>query len=501
MLASICTLRQISVSVTTAASCLIVGFSALYYQQIYDFKRWSETSVSQAISIIDQALDYSIGINEKMLGLGNLSCDEVRPTLRDAVATTPYVRTVNVIRDDFIYCGSYTGDKKIYMPGDYHIKLVSGTPMMPTRGGLVIKSHAQDMAAVSVIDAIYIKILLGMAVHNNALLINVEDAWIDMSGAFFDEQPNIYDMFGMNKKSEKYPYSIYATYGQVNFLDYFIKNNGYVVMLLVFISALLSAYTWYRTGQPLSLQKDLQRAVKNNEFVPYLQPLVDGQTGALVGAEVLVRWMHPQTGLITPDFFISQAETSGLINTITSSLMQQVSTKLSTRVDDLPASFHIGFNISAQQCHSSDLLVDCKRFISHFPRYSNILFLELTERTLLEDDVKTRDFFSLVKGMGIKLALDDFGTGQSSLAYLQKFSFDYLKIDKQFVSMIDSNAISSPLLDTLIDLAENLDMILVAEGVETIEQKNYLSSKGVSMMQGYLIGKPIPIDEFVAAWL
>ena len=162
--------------------------------------------------------------------------------------------------------------------------------------------------------------------------------------------------------------------------------------------------------------------------MPYLQPLVDSQTGNLVGAEVLVRWIHPTTGLINPDLFIPLAETSGLINEITSSLMQQVSSKLSTEADDLPTNFHLGFNISAQQCHDTDLLADCEEFISHFPKHRNILFLELTERTILEDDAETRNFFSLVKNIGIQLALDDFGTGQSSLAYIQQFNFDFLKI-------------------------------------------------------------------------
>jgi len=501
MFASASTLRQISTSVTMAASCLLVGFGVLYYQQLYDFKRWSEMSASQAISIFDQALDYSNDVNKKILELGDLSCDEIRPILRDAVATTPYVRSVNIMKNNLTYCSSYSGGKKVYIALNDQLKLVPGTPIMPTRGGLIIKNHTQDMAVFSIIDSIYIKILLGMAMHNNELLIQVGDAWIDMSGTFLDTAPNFDNMRGIHKQSERYSYKIYAGYTKNSVFMYLLKNNSYIVALLFLIATILSAYTWYRTGKPLPLKDELRRALNNNEFVPYLQPLVDGQTGSLVGAEVLVRWVHPVTGVINPDLFIPLAETSGLINEITSSLMQQVSTKLSAKADDLPTNFHLGFNISAQQCHGSDLLDDCKEFISHFPKHDNILFLELTERTLLEDDAETRHFFLLVKDMGIQLALDDFGTGQSSLAYIQQFNFDYLKIDKNFVSMINSDSFSAPILDMLITLSKSLNMRLVAEGIETEAQRDYLRLQGVELLQGYLFSRPIPIEQFIAEWL
>lgn len=233
MLASTGILRQISKSVAMAVSCLLVGFSVLYYQQLYDFKRWSDNSASQAISIFDQALDYSTGINKKILELSELSCDDIRPILRDAVATTHYVRTVNIMEGDTIYCGSYSGDKNIYMPGDYLIKLVPGTPMMPTRSGLVVKTYEQNMAALSVIDAIYIKILLGMAMHNNELFIQIGDAWIDMSGTFLEDPPNLDNMHGIHKKSERYSYVVYAGHNTHNLLTYLIKNNIYVLALII----------------------------------------------------------------------------------------------------------------------------------------------------------------------------------------------------------------------------------------------------------------------------
>lgn len=501
MFASTRMFRQISTSITMAASCLIVGFSVLYSQQIYDFKRWSETSASQAITIFDQALDYADNINKEILELGELNCDEIRPILRDAVATTPYVRSVNVMKNSLTYCSSYSGSKKVYMAGNDRIKLVPGTPIMPTRGGLIIKNHVQDMAAFSIIDVIYIKILLGMAMHNNELLIQVGDAWIDMSGTYLDTPPNFGNMRGVHKQSERYSYKIYAGYNKNSVFMYLLENNKYIVVLIFLIASILSAYTWYRIGQPLPLKDELRRALINNEFVPYLQPLVDGQTGSLVGAEVLVRWVHPVTGVINPDLFIPLAETSGLINEITSTLMQQVSVKLSAKADNLPTNFHLGFNISAQQCHGTDLLDDCEKFISHFPKHDNILFLELTERTLLEDDAETRHFFSLVKDMGIQLALDDFGTGQSSLAYIQQFNFDFLKIDKRFVSMINSDSVSAPILDMLITLSKSLNMRLVAEGIETEAQRDYLCSQGVDLLQGYLFSRPVSIEQFVSEWL
>ena len=221
----------------------------------------------------------------------------------------------------------------------------------------------------------------------------------------------------------------------------------------------------------------------------------------MLGAEVLVRWQHPELGMIPPDSFISIAEESHLIAPITTSLMQQVAKKMQPHASQLPDNFHFGFNISAQQCSDDTLIADCLSFIDSFPSSNSILLLELTERVLLENTDANQAFFHTIKKIGIPLALDDFGTGQSSLAYIQQFNFDFLKIDKRFVSMINSDSVSAPILDMLITLSKSLNMRLVAEGIETEAQRDYLRSQGVDLLQGYLFSRPVSIEQFVSEWL
>lgn len=209
-----------------------------------------------------------------------------------------------------------------------------------------------------------------------------------------------------------------------------------------------------------------------------------------------MRWHHPGQGMIQPNHFIPMAEDSELIVPMTRSLMQQVSAKFAPYVNQLPEGSHFGFNISANHCRDLSLVDDCRRFIKAFGGNKINITLELTERKLIVADEITDKLFAELHALGVFITIDDFGTGHSSLSYLQQFKVDFIKIDQSFVGMIGSDALSSHIVGNVIDLATRLGLQTIAEGVENDTQMRYLQAHKVDYLQGYMFGRPMPMDEF-----
>lgn len=243
----------------------------------------------------------------------------------------------------------------------------------------------------------------------------------------------------------------------------------------------------------------MMRALEAGEFIPYFQPVVHGDSKRWSGAEVLMRWNHPKEGLVRPDLFIPFAEHSGLIVPMTRALMQQTAALLGPHSVNFAKPFHIGINISASHCQDLELVEDCRDLLAAFAPGSVELVLELTERELIEPSDITLQLFEQLHALGVKIAIDDFGTGHSSLGYLRTFNVDFLKIDQSFVAMIGVDALSRHILDSIIELSAKLDLGIVAEGVETQAQADYLTEHNVNFLQGYLYGRPMPGADFLEA--
>lgn len=246
-----------------------------------------------------------------------------------------------------------------------------------------------------------------------------------------------------------------------------------------------------------SLQGALKAAVKNNEFYPEYQPLYHTEKGKFSGVEVLVRWRDSEDQLIMPDFFISEAETSGLIIPITLQIIE-IALKETQSLLKKEHDFHLAFNLSA--LHFTDPLFFDK-FNQLAKNYSVVpaqILFEITERELLD---KNNSIFTgtmqKLRSEGYSLAVDDYGTGHASISYLQHFPFNYLKIDKLFVQAIGTKAITESLNDAIIQMAKGLNLIIIAEGVETEEQVIYLSNNGVQLLQGWYFSKAVSIEKLL----
>ena len=244
----------------------------------------------------------------------------------------------------------------------------------------------------------------------------------------------------------------------------------------------------------LKLETDLRKAIERNELVLHYQPQVDTQSGTVVGAEALVRWQHPEQGLIPPYKFIPLAEEMGLIIelgdwVLTEACRQMV--ELRDQGIELPK---VAVNVSAVQFNA--------RFITHVEdvlRKSGLdpaaLELELTEGMVMDNSNATIKALNDLKELGVSLSIDDFGTGYSSLSYLSRFPLDELKIDRSFVIDFDKSDNDASLVIAIIAMAKSMNLKLVAEGVETHEQYHFLTQNGANVIQGYLFSKPVPAEE------
>jgi diguanylate cyclase (GGDEF)-like protein/PAS domain S-box-containing protein len=250
-----------------------------------------------------------------------------------------------------------------------------------------------------------------------------------------------------------------------------------------------------------TLESQLRDAIDNEEFVLHYQPKMNLVSGKLTGAEALIRWNHPQRGLVPPAEFIPLLEESGLIFEVGRwALHKAVKEYLRWRAAGLPA-VRIAVNVSPLQVRNTGFVAEIKEAIAIDPHAGAALELEITETTIMKDLEYTIATLQEIRELGVAIAMDDFGTGFSSLKYLAKLPLDILKIDRSFVVDMASGPRGLALVSTIISLGQALNLTLVAEGVETEEQSRLLRLLRCDEMQGYLYGRPVPIDVFEAAFL
>ncbi|WCN10241.1 bifunctional diguanylate cyclase/phosphodiesterase [Marinomonas mediterranea] len=251
----------------------------------------------------------------------------------------------------------------------------------------------------------------------------------------------------------------------------------------------------------LQMRNDLRRALKNKEFIPYYQPKFDLQTREVLGAEALVRWNHPEKGLVAPFDFIPVLEEMGLVEEVDMMMLDMVCGQLEKWQQLTDTGGKIAVNFSGLQFKYEKLLDKVVDIIESHKLTPKAIQIEVTEGVLLEHHDQLPLIFRDFKALGFSIALDDFGTGYSSLGYLSKYPIDTLKIDRSFVNNINKNEADDILIKTIVSMAQNLKMDVVAEGVETKPQADWLASIGVRIVQGYLFGRPMSATNFEAAFL
>jgi diguanylate cyclase (GGDEF)-like protein len=248
----------------------------------------------------------------------------------------------------------------------------------------------------------------------------------------------------------------------------------------------------------VGLERELAQAISNGELVLHYQPIVDAKSARLAGCEALVRWLHPARGLLLPASFIGVAEEGGLVRELGAWTLDAACAQL--------AAWHalgldpgrLSVNVSALQFRDQRLVEIIERALQRHGVRAEAIEIELTESTLMGDDATTQRVVAALRGLGMSLTVDDFGTGYSSLSYLKRLKPDKLKIDRSFVQELPDDADDRALTQAILSMAQALDIAVVAEGVETSEQRQFLVERGCALVQGYLTGRPLPAVEMQA---
>ena len=246
------------------------------------------------------------------------------------------------------------------------------------------------------------------------------------------------------------------------------------------------------------MRADLARAITSEQFLAHYQPVVDIESRRIVGAEALIRWDHPQRGLVGPGLFIPLAEETGMISALGEWILDRACTDLAAwRADfgEPMMDFTISVNLSVQQLHDDLIVTTVSDTLRRAGLPAERLVLEVTESTLITETDKIRATMQRLRAMGSRLAVDDFGTGYSSLGYIQQFDFDVLKIDKSFVDGLETGT-SRQIVSAVLELARELGVRTIAEGIETEPQDAILQELGCRYGQGYLYSRPVAEADF-----
>jgi diguanylate cyclase (GGDEF)-like protein len=249
----------------------------------------------------------------------------------------------------------------------------------------------------------------------------------------------------------------------------------------------------------ISLEAAMFQAVREGEFLLYYQPIVSSRTRQIEGFETLMRWKHPNLGMVPPVRFIPIAETNGLINLLGAWALKAALVQLRQFEEAAKRELYISVNISPRQFRNDRFLTVLDDALAFSGIPGDRLVLEITEGTLMVDPLHAEAILGKMAERRARIAIDDFGTGYSSLAYLKRFPISVLKIDRAFIKDLPASTKDAAICNAVLDLAKHLGLSVVAEGVETEDQLHYVESRGCDYVQGYLTGKPMPAQVAIAA--
>jgi two-component system CheB/CheR fusion protein len=247
----------------------------------------------------------------------------------------------------------------------------------------------------------------------------------------------------------------------------------------------------------LRMEQGLRRAIERSELLLHYQPKIDLATGQLIGLEALVRWRHPDDGMVPPARFIPMAEKNGMIEHIGEWVANAACAQMASWLAQGYNIPQISINVSAEQFRRGHIADSLRRLLNHYHLPAEHLVVELTETALMASVEQVQQGLRDLKSLGVKLSIDDFGTGYSSLAYLRRYPIDELKIDRSFVDDVAQNSDDRTIAQTIIAMSKTLGLSVVAEGIETQEQLDTLRELGCHIGQGYLFAAPMPPDEVI----
>lgn len=497
-------MRHASIPVAAATAIFLLGVFIINLQVWYSARADSLEGARYVVRNMNVILKEARHATQLAKQLAENECDaEGQYRLGTEASLQPHLRTVVILKNDAVWCSSLPGNRVLLvnssvLPESSLLLVPAGSTVNGLPVLLYQTNHAGSRIIVSISDS-HIRDALDMPLNGVEYSLRVGNTLLGLSGDVATADPSKKEV--LRVKASNYPFEIQFNAPVLFSLKRLFNRAGGVVLFLLIISS-LSAYILQRyLSKDVSPEESLRTAIYRNEITPYYQPVVSGREGTLRGVEVLARWKHPQSGFISPASFIPLAEKSGLIIPLTQSLMKQVAKQMNAISTLLPEGFHVGINFSASHIVASTFVEECLHYKHSFIQQDLNLVIEVTEREPLHIDEHLVRALNELHNNGFAIALDDFGTGYSGLSYLQELHIDYIKIDQSFVARVNANEDSTLILDSVLELAKKLSISIVAEGVETQEQLDYLIRNNIRFLQGFFFYRPLAFKELVKVLL
>ncbi|MBC2619058.1 MULTISPECIES: EAL domain-containing protein [Citrobacter] len=484
-----------------AAICLfVIGVFILNMQLWYSSSQEALGGARYAVKNMDNILNEAFQATGTAKRIAEKKCDlESQYQLGTEAALRPHLRTLIIIRQGKVWCTSLPGNrillKQIPVIPDTNLLLAPAQYTVNEIPVLLYQTHFQTSSIIITISGVHIRGALNVPIKGLSYSLRVGDKVLGSSAEVKVIKANARQSGQVD--SAKYPFSIIFDQPPLFSLKRLVTNGLGILIFILLISAAVAYAIDKYLNKNDTPEETLRRAIDKGEIVPFYQPIVNGRDGTLRGVEVLARWKHPRAGYISPASFIPVAEKSGLIVPLTQNLMKQVSANMNSIASKLPSGFHVGINFSASHITSPAFVEECLRYRGSFSRDDLNLVIEVTEREPLHVDDDLVQRLNTLHENGFVIALDDFGTGYSGLSYLHDLHIDYIKIDQSFVGRVNDLPDSTRILDCVLDLARKLSLSIVAEGVETKAQLDYLNKNNIVFLQGYYFYKPVTFTEFI----
>ncbi|ENC9773192.1 TPA: EAL domain-containing protein [Citrobacter koseri] len=485
---------------------LILTLSVRFISERNINQHRTETFAAHAVETLDEVLRPLQAGRDLLLPLVGQPCPAAHFSLRKQVARLQTVRSIGLVQNGILYCSSIFGSRDVPihqlqpdLPAPNNLLLLSTDQSLLKDSPILIQWYPSSpdgkngLFEIVNIDLLAMMLLEPQQPQIASASLTVGNRHLLYGQGVVEALPALNGEKRYQRASQHFPFTISVTGPGAGELA--LRHLPTQLPLAVMLSLLVGYLAWLATASRMSFSWEINLALAAREFELFCQPLLNARTQQCVGVEILLRWNNPRQGWISPDVFIPIAEEHNLIAPLTRYVIAE--TIRQRHFFPMNSQFHIGINVAASHFRHGMLLKDLNHYwFSAHPVQQ--LVLELTERDALLD-VDYRLMRELHR-KGVKLAIDDFGTGNSSLSWLEKLRPDVLKIDKSFTAAIGTDAVNSTVTDIIIALGQRLNIELVAEGVETREQAQYLRGHGVQALQGFLFARPMPLHDF-PQWL
>lgn len=464
-----------------------------------------------ALELAEMRLDQAAKVIKDLAAAGIEECGaRALQAMRVAVFTTTPLKGLSLIDDQGRELCTHVGESlDAYMvseeypaPGNNLLLAAARFRVIDDRAMRVRLERAsgRSVAALVAIDALLPDLDLDKGNGGKRLRLTFAGGEVVAMrpAAKVDRSFDVGAALTVSTHSERYPIAIVGEISRQALAREFYGlqtiARGAMLVLLGFGAATVWMSLRRNRRDPVA---ELRHAMRAGEIVPYYQPTVDIRNGRIRGAEVLARWKKADGTLISPALFIPLAEQSGLIFDLTCILMRQVIEDMGPSYRDRPR-LRLAFNVFAGHFSGERIVADVSRIFADAPVRLDQLVLEVTERAPLSDLDEAKRAIERLQSLGVKVAIDDVGTGHGGLSYLLKLGVDILKIDKMFVDAIGTEGYSQSIIEMLAGLGRRMNIDVIAEGVESVEQVEYLRQRGITEAQGYVFAPPIPASSYLA---